>query len=48
MSIILHKEHGVNPSMTTCYFCGKSKDILLVGSRTKAFKEAGIVKCQPL
>ncbi len=38
----LHPKHGLNPALTTCYYCNKPADILLVGSRTKAFKEAGL------
>ena len=43
-SIILHRKYGVNPTMTTCFYCGKSKDILLVGASVSKFKEAGLAK----
>jgi len=33
-SILLDEEHGVNPTMTTCFYCGEAKDILLVGKVT--------------
>ena len=42
MNIYLHKEHGLNPTMNTCFYCGKTKDILLVGARVSKFKEAGL------
>ena len=42
MNIPLHPKYGVNPSMTTCFYCGESKEIILVGSRTRQFKEAGL------
>jgi hypothetical protein len=42
MSIRIHKKHGVNPTMTQCFLCGESKEILLVGSATKRFKDAGV------
>ena len=42
MSVTLHQEHGVNPTMTSCYFCGKSNEILLVGSKVAKFKAAGL------
>lgn len=35
-SIRLHKEHGVNPTIPTCFFCGKPKnEIALLGSAYK-------------
>ena len=40
--IMLHKEHGLNPTMDTCFYCNKPKDILLIGSRVSKFKEAGL------
>jgi hypothetical protein len=37
-SIRLHKEHGLNPTIVTCFFCGKEKnEIALLGS---AYKDA--------
>ena len=42
MSISLHKEHGLNPTMDTCFYCNEPKDILLVGARVSKFKEAGL------
>ena len=38
----LHPKHGLNPTLTTCYYCNEPADILLVGSQTKAFKAAGL------
>jgi hypothetical protein len=38
-SIRLSKDHGVNPSMDTCYYCGEAKGILLFG-RLPGDKEA--------
>jgi hypothetical protein len=42
MPIYLHKEHGVNPAIYDCFWCGKDMGLVLPGSRTKAFKEAGL------
>jgi hypothetical protein len=42
MPLYLHKKHGANPSMTQCFYCGKGKEILLVGASTGKFKEAGV------
>ena len=37
MSLRLHREHGVNPTIPTCYFCGKEKnEVVLLGA---AYKE---------
>jgi hypothetical protein len=37
MSIRLHKEHGLNPTIPTCFICGKEKnEVVLLGA---AFKE---------
>ena len=30
-SIRLSKEHGVNPSMSICFYCGETKELLLLG-----------------
>ncbi|MHC4951494.1 MAG: hypothetical protein ACYTEU_11005, partial [Planctomycetota bacterium] len=38
----LHKKYGLNPTMTNCYFCNEPDSILLPGSATKKFKEAGL------
>jgi hypothetical protein len=38
----MSKKHGINPSMTQCFYCGEAKDIILVGSATKKLKEAGV------
>ena len=32
-SILMHKDHGLNISMSTCYFCGEAKDLLLFGAK---------------
>jgi len=42
MSIHLHQKHRVNPTIDTCFYCNKPKDILLVGARVQKFKEAGL------
>lgn len=35
-SIHLHKEHGLNPTVTQCFFCGKDKnEIALLGAAYK-------------
>ncbi len=37
MSLRLHKEHGVNPTIPLCYFCGKEKgELVMLGA---AYKE---------
>lgn len=38
----LHHKHGINPTMTTCFLCRETKDILLVGAKIKAFKKEGL------
>ena len=35
MSIKLSKEHGVNPSVDTCFICGKETNIILFGTAYK-------------
>jgi hypothetical protein len=36
-SIRLHKEHGLNPTISTCFFCGQDKnELVLLGA---AYKE---------
>jgi len=42
MTITLHKKHGLNPTMDTCFYCGKAKDILLIGNKTIKWEKAGI------
>jgi hypothetical protein len=40
--IRLHKEHGLNPTIPQCFFCGKDKDeIVLLGA---AYKEEAPMK----
>lgn len=41
-SIKLHSRFGVNPTMATCYICNEPSEIILVGSSTKPFRDAGI------
>jgi hypothetical protein len=37
MSLRLHSKHGLNPTIPTCYFCGKEKnELVLLGA---AYKE---------
>jgi len=38
----LSVKHGLNPTLTTCFVCGKENELLLVGSNTKQFREAGV------
>ena len=35
MSITLSKEHGVNPSVDTCFICGKETNLVLFGASYK-------------
>ena len=35
MSIKLSPKHGVNPSMSLCYFCGEAKGVALLGRLPK-------------
>lgn len=35
MGIKLSKEHGINPSIDTCFICGKEIDIILFGTSYK-------------
>jgi len=45
-SIRVSKKHGVNPSITQCFLCGKDKDILLMGhisgGKASEMKQAGV------
>lgn len=41
-SIHLHRKHGLNPALTTCYFCNEASGILLAGAEVKKFKEVGL------
>lgn len=49
MSIRLHPKHGLNPTMTTCFFCNEPKDILLLGAAYKdeAPHQIGCVDKEP-
>ena len=38
----LHRKHGLNPTMTTCYYCNEPSEIILVGADVKQFKDAGL------
>ena len=40
--ILLHPKHGLNPCLTTCFYCNEPSEILLVGSKVQAFREAGV------
>ena len=42
MGLRLHSKHGLNPTMTNCYFCGEPSEILLVGNAVNQFKKAGV------
>ena len=50
MSIRLSDKHGVNPSITQCYYCGEDSGIALLG-RMKGDKKApmkiGVVDMRP-
>lgn len=49
-SIRLHKEHGLNPTIPQCFFCGKDKnEILLLGASYKeqAPMHIGVVNKEP-
>ena len=35
MSVRISKEHGINPSMDTCFICGKETSIILFGTSYK-------------
>ena len=35
MSITLSKEHGINPSVDTCFICGKETNLVLFGASYK-------------
>ena len=37
--LLLSPKHGVNPSINVCFYCGKPKEVLLLG-RLKGDKEA--------
>jgi len=45
MNITLDPEHGLNPSLSTCFLCGESNEIILFGrltpSQRKALKAEG-------
>ena len=50
MSLRLHNKYGVNPTIPTCYFCGKEKnEILLLGAayKGKPPMHIGVVDKQP-
>ena len=40
--IRLHEKYGLNATIFNCFFCGKEAGLLLPGSNTKAFREAGL------
>jgi hypothetical protein len=40
MGIRLSEKHGVNPSMSICFFCGKEKNELILPGRLKGDREA--------
>lgn len=42
MSIRLHKEHGVNPAIYQCYWCGEDIGLVLPGADVSKFKDAGL------
>lgn len=40
MSILLSPKHGVNPTITVCFFCGKEKNEILLLGKIKGDAEA--------
>ena len=38
--VILDEKYGVNPTMTNCFYCGESKDIILVGKANNIMKKS--------
>lgn len=44
-NIRLHPKFGLNPTMTTCYYCLEPKEVLLVGSNVNEFQKAAL--CSP-
>jgi hypothetical protein len=40
MSIRLSKKHGLNPSVSVCFFCGKEKNEIVIPGRLKGDAEA--------
>jgi len=40
MGIKLSKKHGVNPSMSICFFCGKEKNEIVLPGKLKGDAEA--------
>ena len=47
MSIKLSKKHGLNPTMNVCFYCGETKELLLLG-RLKNDEEAPRTVCTDL
>lgn len=43
-SITLHPKYGLNPTMSQCFFCGKSKDVLLFGLPSRKVVDAGLTR----
>ena len=41
-SIHLHPKYGVNPSIYQCFYCGEDVGLILPGSMTQQFKNAGV------
>ena len=39
-SIRLDEEHGVNPALTKCFFCGGAGNLLLCGNKRKVYEAA--------
>jgi len=39
-NILLDPEHGVNPSLSTCFLCGEDNEIILFGKLTPSQREA--------
>lgn len=39
-NLYLDKEHGVNPSMNICWWCGEVKELLLLGAKGRRLREA--------
>ncbi len=42
MSIRLHPEHGLNPAIFRCFYCGENAGLVIPGAATNGFREAGL------
>jgi hypothetical protein len=42
MGVRLHNKYGVNPAVYNCFYCNEEVGLILPGSQTKVFREAGL------